>query len=267
MRKIGHELQIKNKKSPVSDSENISHIVHFIEVEPNKSFSVNKLCNDFKIKRRVLYDFVSILSEFGCCTKIYAEKFEWFGLSALNKKINDMKATFDKESRILKDNQIRDSFDCVTNTSLPQIAVCIIKLFFYLNVKTLDLREACKFFVMKDPAKYNTLLRKMYTVSSRLKVVGILSETLNTAEIHLCNFESQANNDSSNSRNVKINNLINTDQELKIEQIYSQRRKEFESFQKPGSNGSSFASSSSSSSSTSTSKQPSSPESGIATAT
>ena len=49
-----------------------------------------------------------------------------------------------------------DLFNCATNSSIQNVSICVIRLFLYLDVKTLDLREIGKLFCQKR-CKYKIL--------------------------------------------------------------------------------------------------------------
>ncbi|OHT12227.1 hypothetical protein TRFO_18030 [Tritrichomonas foetus] len=211
----------KTTKPLVNDSQNISVFVKFVESNQhfNQPLSLSKMCEKFNIKRRVLYDFISILFRFEICSKISSEHFFWFGLEKSKNAITALKKDVENKS----DEELRADLNCVAEPSLPHIAVAIIQLFFYLNVKLIDLRQACCFLAV-DQKKYKTLLRKLYTVSARLEVAKIIEKTTNIAEVRLINFPETPN------KILSIEQMMNTNEELKAESIYSARRKEYENF-------------------------------------
>lgn len=256
-------------KSSISDSQKISHIVNYMETKLDSAkdrsqlkFSMRDLCDQFNIRRRVFYDFISILSEFSCCSKIFAEQFVWYGLRNANQCLIEIRNEMERYSKdeSIPDSELKLSMNCLNKTSLPHIAIALVKLFFYLNTKKLDLREACKFLISSDPKKYNTLLRKLYTVSSRLQVAGILTKTLNVAEVKICDFDPPQPNFT-----IQFRNLINTDEELANEQRFSMRRKEYDSVVSPKTTDNSSSSSSSSTKGFLASTSSSSPESNSST--
>ena len=211
--------KVKSAKPLINDSLNITKFVQFVENNHNNfnhALSMGTICENFNIKRRVLYDFISILSRFDICSKVSNEQFLWYGLSRAKNAIQMLKNNVELNPDIVMKNDL----DCTTDPSLPHIAVGLIELFFYLNVKLLDLRQACSF-LATDQKKYKTLLRKLYTIAARLEVVNIVERTINVAEIRL-------NYPAEQIHALSIEQLVNTREELKAECVYSARRKFFE---------------------------------------
>jgi hypothetical protein len=114
-------------------------------------------------------------------------------------------------------------FNYSIDSSLPRISMGVVKLFFYLSVKSLDLRKIGKLF-SQGKAKYKTMVRKLYTVATGLELAGIIQKTSVVSEIQLliplhvteipCT--------------MSISFFLNTRKDIDERTIIEQRRKEFE---------------------------------------
>ena len=112
-------------------------------------------------------------------------------------------------------------FDCSLNSSLQNIALNVVKLFFYLNQNTLDLRMVAKLFA-RGATKYKTMLRKLYTVAAGLELSQIIGKTNKVAEIK---FLHNLNDNSPNL--LDIMSMLNTNNNSTSDEEYRRRRSEF----------------------------------------
>ena len=208
----------KSKRPTLSESMYLRAVCTEMEGQQGQSFFLPDLCKTHNVKRRALYDFISMMEKFGCCTRVTNEHFVWNGLkqattavSAIQKRCED----------ITCDEAVRQSLACDKNTSLPHIGEVIVTLFFYLHVSTLNIRDICSF-LTRNTGKYETILRKVYTVSARLEVAGLISRTQNNAEIKLC-----TSTRARERKSLALADMINTKNELQMESVYAERRKAF----------------------------------------
>jgi hypothetical protein len=108
------------------------------------------------------------------------------------------------------------------DSSVPRIAVSVVKLFFYLRVKFLDLRRVSRFFAERR-TKYKTMLRKVYTVASCLEIVGIVKKTSVVSQIQL----SIPLDSEISALELNITSLLNTKEEVEEQKTCERRRREF----------------------------------------
>lgn len=206
----------------INETMILKKVVYGIDSMHSCVYDLNKICLDNNIKRRGLYDFLSIASAFGICKKLSSDRFDWNGFTHLDRYIQNLAQQIECEARVRK---MSDIFDCSSNASLQNIALNLIKLFHYLGVKYLDLRQVARLFAGKY-AKYKTMLRKLYTISSSLEIAMIISKTTTSAEIKL-NFSVK---EPEYRGAMDIMSLLNTKKELETESVYEKRRKEFENY-------------------------------------
>jgi hypothetical protein len=114
-------------------------------------------------------------------------------------------------------------FNYSADPSLPKISTAVVKLFFYLSTKSLDLRKVGKLFAQGN-TKYKTMVRKLYTVAAGLELAGIVRKTDVVSEIRLNAPLHLANTTGS----MGLSFLLNSRKELENEVSYERRRKEFE---------------------------------------
>jgi hypothetical protein len=118
--------------------------------------------------------------------------------------------------------ELRQILDDSNDGSLERMALAVVKLFIFLRVKFLDLRQVARLFAQRK-GNYKTTLRKLYTVSVALELAGIIRKTSNVSEIQL-----RISLDSRNTMcGMGLRCIVNTKEELAREQICEKRRKEF----------------------------------------
>ncbi|OHT04960.1 hypothetical protein TRFO_27468 [Tritrichomonas foetus] len=214
-------------KSPLNDTALLKSIITSIECEGDNLLNMNTVCDKHKAKRRGLYDFLSIGSVFGICSKATPDSFRWHGLEKYKDEMPKIQAQVEQQAKAKY--SLMHIFDCSFNSSLQNIALSVVKLFFYLNEDSLDLRQVGKLF-SQGKTKYKTMLRKLYTVASSLEIVGIISKTSTVAEIKLKfplkKYSYQQNQQQSVINACSIMSLLNNDKD--VQQIdYEARRKEY----------------------------------------
>lgn len=206
----------KAKKTSITETLNMKDAVQEMERKIGQKLSLNYFCEKFNIKRRVLFDFLSIMNGLHICTRYSNEEFQWNGTKLDYTLLSKIKKNSKQDNR-----PIRQIFICNDKIGLNFVCFNLISLFIYLNCSVLDLKKVAKLFAPSGPA-LRTMLRKMYTISSSLETIGFISRTGKPAEIKLSEifFKSTAND-------VAISSLLNSYNEDEI--IYDRRRKEFDS--------------------------------------
>lgn len=210
-------------KAIANDTNLLKKTIETISQSPRKMFGINGVCSAFGIKRRGLYDFLSVSTIFGVCRKANSDEFEWIGLGGIEKKLKEISDGLERDATTAS---VLELFNCATNSSIQNVSVCVIRLFLYLNVRCLDLREIGKLFCQKR-CKYKTMLRKLYTVASSLEIAGIISRTAVVAEIKL-NF----NPAGEERKAMDVRSLLNKSSDTEKEQRYAERREAYEAYVK-----------------------------------
>jgi hypothetical protein len=208
--------------SPATLNENIliTRIVHYLEDHPNAPIALDFLAEQFGVKRRGLYDFISISIMFGICQRHTSNSIEWHGIDHSESVLNTLR---DEARRESTNQNLKDLFNNQTDPSLQRIAIGVVKLFFVLRVKNLDLRKVGRLFAQRT-TKYKTMLRKLYTVAAGLELAGIVRRTTVVSEIQIVT--RLAENHS--GAQMGIGSILNTKEEIEEEQICEKRRHEFE---------------------------------------
>lgn len=209
-----------SKLSPINEMLALKTMIHDISLQKAKIYNLNELCNRYGVKRRGFYDFLSIGTVFKICFRHTNDTFEWYGFEDTYKVLVQISQNVSKESQ---SKQIREYFDCSSNSSLQNLALNVVKLFFYLNTKFLDLRQVAKLF-SQGTSKYKTMLRKLYTVAAGLELAEIIGKTNRVAEIkflHPIPCKTYADP-------TDIMSMLNTKEELDAASNFEGRRKVFQ---------------------------------------
>jgi hypothetical protein len=203
----------------MNDSAALQRIFQHLEINALTSQSIDGLSHEFGIRRRGLYDFISICSAFGMCRRISNSEVEWIGANRSAGYINTIRV----ESQEPGDENIKDVFDYHLDASLQRIAVGFVKLFFYLRVKFLDLRQVSRLFAQRN-TKYKTMLRKVYTVATGLEIARIVRKTSVVSEIQL-----NVPLDSEDSDvGFNFSSILNSKEQIERQKWGERRRRDFE---------------------------------------
>jgi hypothetical protein len=195
-------------------------ILRHLEISPIIPRTIDTLAHEFGIRRRCLYDFISICNVFGICQRDSNGSMEWIAANRSVQTVNSLRCEAEREAT---NSEIKEVFNAALDSTIQRIAVTLVKLFFYLRVKFLDLRQVSRLFAQRK-TKYKTMLRKVYTVVTGLEVLGIVRKTSVVAEIQLT-----VPLDSENSElSLKVASLLNTDEQISHEKVCAKRRQEFQ---------------------------------------
>jgi hypothetical protein len=210
-----------NAPAPLSINENVilKQIVHELENSSIRVVSVEQICQVHGIKRRGLHDLMSVCSVFGICRRVSGDQIEWLGLSQAFSTVALVRR------RAVCDNgthTLSSMFDYSTESPIPRISLGIVRLFFALGVKFLDIRKVAQLFG-QGKIKHKTMLRKLYTVVNGLEIAGIVSRTTVGSEIRL-----NHNLRDGGDELFCLASMLNSREELEREAIAERRRKEFE---------------------------------------
>jgi hypothetical protein len=203
----------------VLESICLKKIIDFLELNIAIIVSVDDLTANHGVKRRAVHECVTVCSVFGMCSKSANGAVQWLGRQQAETSIPKMRAAIVRECQ---GKTMKQTFDCSQDASLAHIAVSLVKLYFYLGTKCLDLRKVGRLFAQRT-IKYKTILRKLYTVASVLTLVSVLRRTTSASELQLVY---PLKPDSPAQFSVEV--MLNTEEELEEEQNYERRRREFE---------------------------------------
>jgi hypothetical protein len=198
----------------------LKRLVRHLESHLRSPFSIEALVREFGLKRRGFYDFVAICSTFDICRRVSNNSVEWRGISHAIPILNTIRLECRQEP---PNRSLKEMFNYSLDASLQRLAVAVIKLFFILNVKLLDLRKVCRLLSQQD-IKYPTMLRKLYTIRNGLELAQIITKTDAVLQIQLLiPLESNAK-----PPELKLSGLLNTQREIEEQRVCEGRRREFE---------------------------------------
>jgi hypothetical protein len=204
----------------MNDSVVLRMIFQSLEASPRSISSIDALARGFSIRRRGVYDFVTICSVFGLCKRISANEVDWIGASQATERLNSIRREAEQEPR---DKDVREVFNYSSDGSLQRIATGLIKLFFFLRVKFLDVRQVSRFFAQRT-TKYKTMLRKVYTAATSLEIAGFVKKTTVVSEIQL---NAPLDLDVS-ERPLNVPSILNSQEQIERARAAVKRRKAFE---------------------------------------
>jgi hypothetical protein len=197
-----------------------SHIILYLERHRHATASIDALAREFGMKRRPLYDFITVCCTFGICQRSSANFVQWFGIEQSGRVISALRKQAREQSA---DEQLHEILTSFVGSSVSEIAITVVKLFFLLRVHCLDIRKISRI-LAQTKTKYKTMLRKVYTVASGLEFAGIVRKTPVASEIRLqVPFEGTADRPQ-----MDLMTILNTHEEIQDEQKWARRRRAFE---------------------------------------
>jgi hypothetical protein len=201
-------------------SSTFGHIIHYLESHRHAIASIDTLAQEFCLKRRPLYEFITICCTFGICQRPSTDTVHWLGIERSRCLLD----TFRKQAREgLSDDDFDEILTSSVGLSVSDIAIAIVRLFFLLHVQALDLRKVSRI-LANNKAKYKTVLRKVYTVAGGLEFAGIVRKTTVASEIQL-----QVPLDWSTApAQMDLMAMLNSNQEMEEARIWARRRRAFD---------------------------------------
>lgn len=209
----------KPHKTTVTESANLKYAIDCTLRVRGTKFFINDICSRFDIKRRVFFDFLSIVSRIGLCSRLSNEQFESNGISPSPKLWDDLNEKAKTDLRCLS-----EAFSCESDSSLSYVTERLLALFCYLKTDILDLRKVARLF-SHGTLKLKTMMRKLYTISVALEAVDLLKRTGKPAEIRIIMPKT-------GEAVFGIRALLNTDDELRFASLAERRRTEFDQIAK-----------------------------------
>ena len=202
----------QTSKEYSNECSKIKDLLHKFEVSKDKVHEISDLCNSYLITRRVLYDFITIMTAIKVVDKISNENFIWKGIKFYPIFIKSIKDEISTISHC--DFKM---FNCNDNDKLKNVTVKLLELFYYLGTEALDIRRVSILFI-NGTVKRKTMLRKLYTISNSLEVIGLIEKTdqpaiikINISPIPLAGIEL----------------LLNHPIKMREEEIFVRRREKF----------------------------------------
>jgi hypothetical protein len=204
-------------RAVVSEAVMLRRMVQALEKGSSPPEHIDDIARKFHIKTRTLYDFVDIASVFGVCLRAPNNTLEWFGIDSAGATIDRFRDEVAAEG---DDPNALRLFNYPLDPSLHRIASGIVKLCFFLNVNSLDLRKVGKIFA-QGKTKFKTMLRKLYTVVAAMEILGIVTRTSVVSEIVL-----RAPLERRRAvRSLGVEVMLNSPEEVLLVQKYEWRRR------------------------------------------
>ncbi|OHT10665.1 hypothetical protein TRFO_04170 [Tritrichomonas foetus] len=143
--------------------------------EDNKihNISIHDLSTKCNIQKRSVYNFFSVLIQFGACRNEGKGQIVWISLSNIKKYINQQYKQLEIDSL---SKGFYELFDLGVSPSLGTIAIKIITMFMFFGVHRMTKKSMCNFFTrnINDP---QSLERRLYLTLNILCVFNIVTRT------------------------------------------------------------------------------------------
>lgn len=163
------------------ESVSLSSILSYLEMRCNDKIDVNDIVSQFCVKRKTVFDLMSIMCSLGIASKSGPCEYTWKGIERIDDAIVFVMQT--REGAPVR--TLSQEFFCAKDASLGNISLSLLKLFVALGVTKLELRSVAGLFV--DDGRYTSMLRRLVTISSCLQAVGILRLSQDSESVSLVN--------------------------------------------------------------------------------
>ena len=181
-RRVARIANNTKKRKKALEADKLGPVIRFLENNKGQTFVINDLVVKFNIKRRIIYDFLVVLSALMASRKLMHNCFQWGGLDLIPQAI--AMARNEVVSSLRDGFSIRQMFRAPEDDNLERAAWNLVKLYICLQRVALDLRAVAMFFTQAE-AKYATMLRRLYSIAASLESLNLVVKTGNTAEIAL----------------------------------------------------------------------------------
>jgi hypothetical protein len=159
----------------------IKNIVNEFTSGPNPRASVSQLCAKYHIKRRRLYDVVTIFTAIGYSKKNGTDEIVWQGdaESLQHLRQESRTAEINNQEKSLSELFPKDNCPGLAATTIP-----LILLFAAMKVEVIDLREASWWF-SRNTGMCKSTLCKLYQIALILRAFRLIEKNANVCEVKI----------------------------------------------------------------------------------
>lgn len=169
-------------------SEFIDHLIRKYENKPGSMIQINSLSSESSIEKRRLYDLLNVLVACDICDKTDSHNYIW---KSINNKINAVEQiSYDLENKAIHHYTVEDIFILPDSPSIGLITTRFIGVFLYLNINSLNIRDAA-LAMATDETHFKPILRRLYLVAYLLERIGLFKHSQKIGEYQL-DFDIQA---------------------------------------------------------------------------
>ena len=161
------------------ESVSLSSVISYLERRCNSKLDVNDIVSQFCVKRKTVFDLMSIMCSLGIAAKSGPGEYTWKGVEKIDDAIVFVMQT--REGAPVR--TLQQEFFCAKDASLGNISLSLLKLFTALGVTKIELRSVAGLF--GHDCRYTSMLRRLVTICSCLQAVGVLklSQDSESAEL------------------------------------------------------------------------------------
>ena len=149
------------------------------EATANKTHCITKVCQQYNIQRRRLYDVINVLEKVGVCQKTTVDTFVWLGIDNVPFHVSKL-----IESSCAADGSFCYSklFSQSQHISISSLTESFILCFFAMHKPSLDIKQVA-IFLSRENGRYKTTLCKLYQVTHILEAAGIIEKSMIPGEL------------------------------------------------------------------------------------
>ena len=168
-------------KKKMDFSEFIDKLIKKYNGKENSIIHINSLSLENTIEKRRLYDLLNVMVALGICVKSGSHNYIWKSMDNIKDAFSTI--SYDIESRSIYESA-NEIFALPDSPSIGLITTKFLGIFLYLNIKTLNIRDAA-LFLASDNDHFKPVLRRLYLVAYLLERVRVFKRSSKIGEYQL----------------------------------------------------------------------------------
>lgn len=165
-----------------AEGVSLHSIIEYIERKHSSSdVDLNSLVSHFCVRRKTLYDMMSIMIALGIATRISPTSYHWHGIDHIDNAISFVQQ---QSNSNLDDQPLETMFKCAKDASLGNLSLSLLKLFWFIGSDNLNLHSVASLFGQRD-VRFSSILRRLVVIRSCLRVVGVAHSDSSSESITL----------------------------------------------------------------------------------
>lgn len=166
--------------SKKSKAQDITKLLNKLENMVGNVVSIHTIGRGTNLQVKRLYEVMNVCCVLGASIKLEGSSYQWLGLSRMHHKLESIFSQTEGEACKKSLVQI---FNIGKSSTIEELTLNFIKLFFYLGTTELEIRDAVDLFASHG-AKHQTILRRLYCITRLMKTIGIIDHPCHKA--HFC---------------------------------------------------------------------------------
>ena len=148
----------------------VRSVIEYLERQKcNATVDINAVVSQFCVRRKTIYDMMSIMTALGVASRVSATSYRWCGIGHIDGAVAFIQQA---RARSAVQQPIEAMFKCAKDASLGNLSLSLLKLFWYLGREKLNIRTVATLFAQRD-IRLSSILRRLVVIANCLQAVGV----------------------------------------------------------------------------------------------